>query len=101
MKYIHWILVLLLLGTVVCVASVPPVDDPDTALDESDFQVNLAIPSTLGIRLVHPVANSVDLPKLSLSYQDLRTKPSRHAFMPVPKQTPSRSIRKLLSTLLI
>ena len=94
---------LLLLVTVVCVVSVPPVDDPDTAIDESDFQVNLAIPANLSVKLVHPIANSIDSPEIVLCRQDLRVKSSRREFMPVPKQPAahSNSFQKLLCTFLI
>jgi hypothetical protein len=47
----YWIFTLLLFGTVVCAASVPPVDDPDTPINESYFEV-LVIPVFLSIKLV-------------------------------------------------
>ena len=101
LKQAHWILIFVLLGSVLCVASIPAVDDPDTEVDESEFQVNLATPSALGIKLVHPVANSADLPKLASCQQDLRSHSSRHEFMPVPKQSRSHSSQTLLCTFLI
>ena len=84
-----------------CAASVPPVDNPDTAVDESEFQVNLAIPSTPSIKCAFPVANSTDLPKLASRQQDLRADLSRHEFMPVPNESCSHFTQILLCTFLI
>ena len=92
---------LLLLGAVVCVASVPPIDDPDTAVDESDFQLTLASPSLLSTKLVQPIANVVDLPKLASCGNELRGDLSRHEFMPQPKRSGSHSSQILLCTFLI
>ena len=92
---------LLLLGTAVCVASVPTVDDPDTAIDESEFQLVLATPSPLTIKLVPPLANSVDLPRPASCSQDVKADTFLGDFILVPKQSRSRSIQKLLCTFLI
>jgi hypothetical protein len=91
----------MLLGTVVSVALAPPVDDPHTFVNESDFQVTFAIPSTLSIKLDHPFANTAELSKLALYRQDYRCHPSHHEFMPVPKQSCSHASQILLCTLLI
>jgi hypothetical protein len=93
--------VLLLLGIVVCVASVPPVDDPDTAIDESEFQVILATPSPLGCKLLPPLANSVDLARPASHSQNVKAHIFLSDFILVAKQSRSHSIQKLLCTFLI
>jgi len=93
--------VLLLLGAVVCVASVPPVDDPDTAVDESDVPVILATPEPLIIKSVPPLSNSVDPPILASYSRESRADLSRYEFMPMSKQSGSYSSQILLCTLLI
>ena len=101
MNFSRWILVLFLFGTVLCVASVPPVDDPDTAIDESDFQTNLAIPAPLDIKLVPPVATSVNLTQPVLCDRDWKANTCLREFTPVPKQSRSHSLQKRLCTFLI
>jgi hypothetical protein len=83
------------------VASVPQMDDPETPIDESDFQVSFAIPSIPSIKLVHQLANSIASPKLGLCHQALKSPASSQDFMPVPKQSRSHSILRLLCTFLI
>jgi hypothetical protein len=100
-KFSRLILVFLLLGTVVCVASVPPVDDPETVIDESDFQISLAIPAPINSRLVQPIATSVQLPKPSSETPDLRANPSSLEFVLMPKHARAHSLQKLLCTFLI
>jgi hypothetical protein len=96
-----WILALLLLGTVVCAASVPPVDDPDTAVDESEFQVIFLVPSPLSIKSVPVFASSLDGTRpVSLS-QNLTTGISYLEFMRVLNSWHSLSFQKLFCTLLI
>ena len=92
---------LLLLGTVVCVASVPPVDDPDTAIDESDFQLTLASPSLINTKLVQPLANAVDLPKPASCSQVLKDNACLHEFITAPRHSRSHSIQELLCAFLI
>ena len=46
------------MGTLLCVASMPPVDDPDTVIDEGDFQVTLASPLRLTTELVQRLAHA-------------------------------------------
>jgi len=95
------ILALLLLGTVVCVASVPPVDDPDTVIDESDLQLSLAIPTPINSILVRPVAASVKLPKSSFYTADLKANASSLEFVLMPMHARVHSLQKLLCTFLI
>jgi hypothetical protein len=100
-KLSRLILVLLLLGTVVCVASVPPVDDPDTVIDESDLQISLAIPAPINSILVRPVAASVKSPKPSFYTPDLQANTSSLEFELMPKHARVHSLQKLLCTFLI
>ena len=101
MKYAHWIFVLLLLGTVVWVASVPTVDDPDTPVDESEIQVILATPSSLSIKSVPPLAECVDAPSLASRPVESKAERYRHTFLPVARNCCSLSTQKLLCTFLI
>ena len=101
MKFSRWILALLLLGTVVCAASVPPVDDPDTAVDESEFQVLFLIPSPLSVKSVPVFVNSLDLTKPVSVSQNLTTGISSAEFMRPPDSCHSPSLQKLLCTFLI
>ena len=96
-------LVFVLLGSVLCAASVPRVDDPDTAIDESEFQVVFMVGSQPSIKSVSPLANSLDLPKPVSCAEDLTTKnlfPRIHA-VPERSASHSNSIQKLLCTFLI
>lgn len=97
----HWIAVLLLCGTLVCVASVPAVDDPDTAFNEADTPVNLAPPASLRINLIVPVVKAINLPKLALYEPGWGVNNSVHELAAAPKQPGSHSIQKLLCTFLI
>ena len=84
-----------------CVSSVPIVDDPNTAIDESNVQVNLTVPSTLSLKLIRPVANSI----ASLTLARWRTNSgditSFREIASVPRQSRSHSIQRLLCTFLI
>lgn len=97
----QWTLVILLCATLVCVASLPAVDDPDTAFNEVDTPVNLAPPASPRINLVVPVVKAVNLPKLALDEPGWGTNNSAHELALVPKQPDSHSIQKLLCTFLI
>jgi hypothetical protein len=92
--------VLLLLGTVVCVASVPLVDDPDTAVDESDVQITLASPSLVGTKLFQPVAASTDLPKVASCGRELKSDLLANEFM-LPRTQSCFPSQMLLCTFLI
>ena len=94
-------LVLLLLGSVVCMASVPPVDDPDTAIDESQMQVNLAGPATLDNTSVHCVADSSDQPRLALSSNGRETNIFLDGLKLTGKVAYPHAILKFLCTFLI
>jgi hypothetical protein len=96
-------LAFVLLGSVLCAASVPPVDDPDTAIDESEFQVVFLVASQPSVKLVSPLANSLDVPNPVLFTEDLTSKTPSHESMLVPKQTASHShsLHQLLCTFLI
>jgi hypothetical protein len=101
MRQAHCMFILLLLGTVVCASSVPPEDDPTTAIDESDLQVNIGTPAPLRMTLVHPVANSIDLPKLALCLLDCRINSDVHGLARTLNQHSPRSLQDLLCSFLI
>jgi len=59
-----WAFVLLLLmGSVVCVSAIPQTDLPETSYNEVDTPVNQAPPILTGIRFVRPTIGRVILPK--------------------------------------
>jgi hypothetical protein len=59
-----WAFVLLLLmGSVVCVSAIPQTDLPETSYNEVDTPVNQAPPVFTGIRFVRPAIARVILPK--------------------------------------
>jgi hypothetical protein len=99
LKQFRWILILFLLGTVICAAAIPAVDNPDTAFDESDSPANLALPAPLSAKLVMPVANPVPLPQPLPQVSNISV--SIHAPQPVAKQQGTQSLLTLLCTFLI
>jgi len=96
----RWIFVSLLLATVVCASTVPAVDDPSTAFNESENPTNIALPVLPGIKLVRPAADPVPVPQPLLQ---VAGDVSFSAYIPgpAPKQERSHSLLKLLCTLLI
>lgn len=99
-KPIRCILVLLLLATVVCASTVPAVDDPSTAFNESDTPANMALPVVPGVKLVRPATDPVPAPQ-PLQQVDRNLSFSAYAPGPAPKQERAHSLLKLLCTLLI
>ena len=91
----------MLLAAVLSAASLPPVDDPDTPVDESDLQIYLALPAPLNITFVRPVAASANLPKPSSCAGDTKARASSREFIQVSKQSRPHSLQKLLCTFLI
>lgn len=100
MKPIRCIFVLLLLATVVCASTVPAVDDPSTAFDESQSPANIALPILPGVRSVRPAADPVPVPQ---PLQQVADDDSFSAYTPgpAPKQERSHSLLKLHCILLI
>jgi hypothetical protein len=97
----RWILVFLLLGTVVCAFTVPPIDNPETAFNEADAPVSLALPTSLWARVVLPAADSITLPKLPLKWAVAELTLSEERSLLAPKQPSQDSLQKLLCTFLI
>jgi hypothetical protein len=100
-KFSRWILPVLLLAAILCATSVSPVDDPDTTIDESEFQVIFLVPSPLSIKFLHAVADSLDLLRLVSRSQSLTADTSFVEFMRVPNPWHAPSLHKLLCTFLI
>jgi hypothetical protein len=99
-KPIRCIFVLLLLATVVCASTVPAVDDPSTAFDESESPANIALPVLPGVRIVRPAADPVPVPQ---PLQQVGGDVNFSAYIPgpAPKQERSHSLLKFLCTFLI
>lgn len=100
-KQTHCVLVLLLLGTVACASTVPPVDDPETAFDEGDAPISLALPTLLRITLSPPAADSIILPRPTLCSRVWGVDNSVHRPSPRPNRRSPYSLQKLLCTFLI
>jgi hypothetical protein len=88
------------LATVVCASTVPVVDDPSTAFDESQSPANIALPVVPGARSVRPAADPVPVPQPLLQVAgDLSF--SSYSPGPAPKHERSHSLLKLHCILLI
>jgi hypothetical protein len=94
-------LILVLLGTVICAFAVPPVDDPETAFNEADAPISLALPTSLWVRVVIPAADLLVLPKLPMRWLGSIADERAHLLTPAPKQSFPHSLQKLLCTFLI
>lgn len=100
MKPIRCILVLLLLATVVCASTVPVVDDPSTAFNESDSPANMALPVVPAVKVVRRITDPVPAPE---PVPQITADISFSAYTPgpAPKQQKPHSLLRLLCTLLI
>jgi hypothetical protein len=97
-KIIHPIFVLLLLATVAYASTVPPIDDPGTAFNESDTAVTLAPPAAAHINFGSPAMDSLIPPNSSPGW--IVHNPANE-LAPVPSQCPPHSFQKMLCTFLI
>ena len=88
------ILVLFLLAGVFGGSAVLRVDAPETAFNESDAPVNLALPAQTPLRFVRPVSDSIVIPAGVVSIRVLGA-----PAMPTPCHP--HSLQELLSTFLI
>ncbi|HXY07521.1 MAG TPA: hypothetical protein VEI52_06685 [Terriglobales bacterium] len=100
MKQTHWLLAILLLA-MACATTVPPGDDPETAFDEGDAPVSLALPVLLPNTLGPRATNVILLPKLALSSQGSTVNHSAHGTSPLAQQRCRHPLQNLLCTLLI
>ena len=102
MRRLRWMLIAILMGATVCCCAVPGVDLPETAFNEADLPVNLALPAPPRIPDLAPVVVPiVALPTLPLFCADCRV--SRLALAPavLPTQHHPHSLQVLLCTFLI
>jgi hypothetical protein len=96
MRRMYWILVLLC-GTIVFTASVPPVDDPNTAYNEADSAMTVSLPSATAANLVLPVVVKTNLARPSSVAPIFR-----YAHFVTARPVPSvSSLQQLLCTFLI
>jgi len=104
LQRLRWMLVLFLMGAAVCCCTVPGVDLPETAFNEADLPVNLAIPAPPRVQdaapLVVPVAALPTLPFDCADCLVSRAKPVP-AVEPTQVHSPSYSLQVLLCTFLI
>jgi hypothetical protein len=94
-------LILVLLGTVILAFAVPPVDDPQTAFNEADAPISLALPTSLWVRVVIPAVDLIVLPRLPLRWLGSGADQRTHVLVPAPKQSFPHSLQKLFCTFLI
>ena len=100
------IFVLLLLAGVFVASAVPPVDLPETAIDESAAPVNLAPPPHTAFRLVRPVfvravSDALAMPDVRLHGAGWVVSSRMLAAEAVPGHRHARSLQDLLCTFLI
>ena len=100
MKQTHWLLVVLLLG-MACAITVPPGDDPETAFDEGDAPISLALPALFPTTPGPRATESIILRRLALGSQGWAVNDSVHGTLPVRNQRCSCRLQNLLCTLLI
>jgi hypothetical protein len=104
LQRLRWMLVVFLMGAAVCCCALPGVDLPETAFNEADLPVNLAIPAPPRVQDAAPAAVPVAvLPTLPFDCAECVASPA----MPLPA-TPatqfhfhSHSLQVLLCTFLI
>jgi len=96
----YLLLVLFLLGSLVCAAAVPIVDDPATSFNEADSPSNLALPVSHSARHVRPAADPVIQPESSRG-ADSNTCRSSRRFAAEKRLFLPRSLPELLCTFLI
>jgi len=65
MRWLRWIFVVLLLGTVAVAGVLPACDDPCTSFNEGDVAARLVLLPSHGIRLIRPVSHS-EAPSLAV-----------------------------------
>jgi hypothetical protein len=96
-----WTFVLLLLTGVVCAATVPPTDLPETNYNEVDTPVNQAPPVVQGIRFVRPVQVVRTESRVAVQARwDLQS-PAELVSLPPASHHGPGLLRDLLCTLLI
>ena len=100
MKQTHWLLVVLLLG-MACAITLPPGDDPETAFDEGDAMISLALPASLPNTPNPRATDSIILEKLARGSQGWAVSDTVHGTLPVRKQRCPYHLQNLLCTLLI
>jgi len=98
MKRISSWLLMLLCGMIILTTSVPPVDDPGTAYNESDGAVTISLPSTNAVTSVAPAAFSTKLLRPSSSHPAVSQETHIVAGKPAPFLY---SFQQLLCTFLI
>lgn len=97
-----WTFILLLLTSVVCVATVPPTDLPETKYNEVDTPVNQAPPVVLGIRFVRPIQIPRTVPRSVIETRwDVQFPVEELLSLPPSLQHDPHSIQDLLCALLI
>ena len=103
MKHTHWTLILVLLGTVLCASAVLRTDDPETLVNEADAPsvLEVALPASVGIKLVPPEVNSILRSKLVSHWAAWVPSSNPRELAAVAQQRYQHSLQKLLCTFLI
>jgi len=93
-------LILFLLSTTVCVSVVAPIDDPESAFNETDFPINLTRPVPPGTKFVAP-ADDPAIQQRPLFWVGQGIGNSVLELAPVSKRRDSHRLQNLLCTFLI
>jgi hypothetical protein len=94
-------LVFFLLGAAVCVFAVPPVDLPETAFNEADTPINLALPAQTTLKVVCLPDDPIVMCGLPPCRADYVVSRSALELVPMLSQHHRHSLQDLLCSFLI
>lgn len=97
----HWIIGLLLMATVVWASTVPRLDDPETAFNESDAVITLAPPASVGVNSLPSASDPMIVANLSQGLLRWVVNDGARSLARAPSHRPPDSFQKLLCTFLI
>ena len=100
MARLRWSLILFLLSATVCVSVVAPIDDPESAFNETDLPINLTRPVEPGTKFIAP-ADDPASPQGPLYRVGQGIGNSVLELGPVSKRRYSHRLQNLLCTFLI
>jgi hypothetical protein len=97
---LRWALIFFLLSAAVCVSVIAPIDDPESAFNETDLPINLTRPVEPGTKFVAPADDPAILQR-PLYWVGQGVRNSVLELAPVSKRRYSHRLQKLLCTFLI
>lgn len=97
-----WAFILLLVGAVVCVSTIPQPDLPETSYNEVDTPVNQAPPVVQGIKFVRPaIARAILSKQVCEAVRSVSSQGCEQKSASTPERRSQRSLQDLLCTFLI